>query len=70
MRARLGLEQMHDDVAGVDQHPVGTAGALHLHALQSGAVQFLRQMFGHRRDLPVGKACRDHHAIAERRLAL
>ena len=31
-------------------------GALHLHALQSGAVQFLRQMFGHRRDLPVSLA--------------
>src|SRR5581483_2142093 len=27
------LEQMHDDVAGVDQHPVGAAFAFHLHAL-------------------------------------
>ena len=35
-RPRLRLEQVHDDVAGIDQHPVGAAGALDLHALQAG----------------------------------
>lgn len=60
---------MHDDVAGIDQHPIGAAGSFDLNTLETRLVQFLQQVLGHRGDLTIGKASRYNHAVAERRLA-
>ena len=56
---------MHDDVAGVDQHPVGAAGAFDLHAADALLVELFLQMHGHGADLPVRKAGGDDHAVGE-----
>ena len=52
--AHLGTEDMNDDVAGIDQHPVGAVGTLDLHALDPRLVQLFLQMLRHGGDLPIG----------------
>ena len=61
----LWLEQMHHDVAGIDQYPVRSSRALDLDTLQAGILELFTQMLCHRADLPVSQPRGDHHPIAE-----
>ena len=56
---------MDDDVAGIDQHPVGAGGTFDLDALEAGFFEFLLEMGGHGGDLAVGEAGGDDHAVGE-----
>lgn len=56
---------MHDDVTGVDQHPVTRTFAFHPDIAQIGSLYFFFEMLSHRTDLPRRAAARDNHVVGE-----
>lgn len=62
-------EQVHDDIAGVDQDPVGLAATFSDVADHSLALQPLEQMLGHRFQMSPGATRSDHHGIGHAGLA-
>ena len=59
---------MHDDVAGVEQHPVASLQALDAHATEAQVFQLASDLLGDRSDVPVGPAGGDHHEVTDGRL--
>ena len=69
MGAHLGAEQMDDDVAGVEKHPIAPLGALDGYRVQALVLQFFDQMIGHCRELPLIAAGGDDHGVGDAALA-
>jgi len=69
MDPRFGTEQMHDDVAAVDQDPIALIGALDADALQTFGFEFFDEVFGHRLDVTGRGAAGDDHVVGDRRAA-
>ncbi len=65
MRAHVGSEQMHHDIAGVDQYPIALVLALDGHGTDSLGLEFFDEMIGHGRDLPLRAARGDDHVIGD-----
>ena len=61
----IGTEQMYDDVARVDQHPIRLIGALDTDFSDTRVFQIFDQMTGHRRDMPLRSAGCDHDVVAD-----
>jgi hypothetical protein len=66
----FGPEQVHDHVAGVDQHPVAVRQALDPGAAVPGVLQSAQEMIGHRTDVTMRTARGDDHAVGDRALTL
>jgi hypothetical protein len=62
----LGLEQVNDDVADIDQNPVALFFAFDANPAQSRFLQLAVQLIGQRADVPIGSAGCDNHMVAER----
>ena len=67
--ANLGSEDMHDHVAGIDQHPIAVGQALDMKTLDSGFLEALGDIFRDRTDVPVDPAGGDDHVIGKCRFA-
>src|SRR5690606_22703534 len=66
----FGAEDMDDDVAGIDQHPVGAAHSLNTRETEPGVLQRRDQMIGDSCDVSVRASRRDDHIVTECGLAL
>jgi hypothetical protein len=66
----LGPEQMHHDIAGVDQYPVALRHALDPQIAETLRLKPLDQLVGNGRDMAVGAAGGDDHLIGESALAV
>jgi hypothetical protein len=66
----LGPEQMHHDIAGVDQHPVALRHALDPQIAETLRFKTLDQLVGNGRDMAVRAAGGDDHLIGESALAV
>lgn len=62
-------EQVHNDIARVEQHPVAILFAFQGNPFQSGALHLFAQMFRHGSDLPPRCSRRNDHVIGQRGLA-
>ncbi len=62
----FGAEQMDDDAAGVDQHPVALAQALDANAGDAVRLQVLDDAVGDRLQMDIGAAGGHHHGFADR----
>jgi hypothetical protein len=65
----FAFEQMHDHVAGIDQHPIGLTGTLGAQPLEPPELEAIEQVLGHTRDVPLGAAGRDDHEVGKAGLA-
>ena len=63
--ANLGSEDMHDHVAGIDQHPIAIGQALDMKAFDSGFLEALGHILRDRTDVPVDPAGGDDHVIGK-----
>ena len=61
---------MDDDVARIDQHPVGAGQAFDARLAETGILQRLEELFGDGGDMAVRTARRDDHIVAEARFTL
>jgi hypothetical protein len=68
--AHFGAENVHNDVAGIDQNPIGMRQALDANIALAGLLQLHRQLVGNCADMAVGAAGRDDHAVSERGFAI
>jgi len=66
----LGPEQMHHDIAGVDQHPVALRHALDPQITETLRLEPLDQLIGNGRDMAVRAAGGDDHLIGKSALAV
>jgi hypothetical protein len=67
--ANLGSEDVHDHVAGIDQHPIAVGQALDMEAFDSGLLEAFGHIFRNRTDVPVYPAGGDDHVIGKCRFA-
>src|SRR5204863_8884403 len=67
--AHLRPEHVDDDVAGVDQHPVGLGLALDADIRDAGLFQALHHAVGAGADVAVRPAAGDDHGVGARSLA-
>ena len=67
--ADLGSEDMHDHIAGIDQHPVAIGHAFDMDVLDSVVLQAFQDIFRNRADVPVGPARGDDHEVGKRGFA-
>src|SRR4249920_3510729 len=65
--AHLGPEHVHDDVGGVDQHPVTLRAAFDTYTAVPSLSQLARQLLGDGSDVPIRSAGGDHHVVADGR---
>ena len=63
--ANLGTEQVHQHVAGVDQHPVAMTSAFDGNGARSEFLHLFNNMIGHRRDLPLRGPGSDYHVVRD-----
>src|SRR5579872_4185795 len=63
--AHVRPEQMHDDVPGVDQHPVALSHPFRARARAAALPQRGQHALGERRDLPLRSAGGDHHVVGD-----
>jgi hypothetical protein len=63
--AHFRAENVDDDVAGIDQNPIGMRQALDANIALAGLFQLHRQLVGDGADMAVGAAGRDDHAVSE-----
>ena len=68
--ADFGAEDMDDDVARIDQDPVGTGQPLDARHAEAGILERLEQVIGDSRDMTVRSARCDNHIVAEARFPL
>ena len=68
--ADLGPEQMHDDVAGVDEHPVALRHAFDPQIAETLRLKPLDELIGNGRDVAVRAAGGDDHLVRESALAV
>lgn len=62
-------KEMHDDIARVDQDPVGLTSPFGDGPDHPLGFHSLKQMLGHGLQMPSGAACGDHHGICHAGLA-
>jgi hypothetical protein len=67
--ADFGPEQVHDDVAAVDQHPIALVGTLDADAFEAFAFQLFDDVLGHGLDVAARKAAGDDHVVGDRAFA-
>ena len=67
--ANLGSEDVHDHIAGIDQHPIAVGQALNVDVLDSGFLETFGDVFRDRADVPVDPAGGDDHVIGKCRFA-
>src|SRR5437868_13294550 len=67
--AHLGSEDMHDHIAGIDQHPVAIGQALDMDVPDAVFLQAFGDIFRDRADVPVGPARSDDHVVGKCGLA-
>ncbi len=65
MRARLGFEQMHNNVAGIDQYPVAGFAAFHRHMLKACLVQRFLHAVSKAAHVALRSAGGDNHTVCE-----
>jgi len=65
--AHLGAKNVHDDIAGIDQHPVALGQAFNLGGAFSNGLEFAQKLIGHGANMPIGPAGGYNHEIANRR---
>src|SRR5215831_6530725 len=65
--AYLGPEDVHDDVAGIEQHPVALRSAFDAHPTVSGLFKLALDLLGDGSDVPIRAARSDHHVVADGR---
>jgi hypothetical protein len=63
--AHLRPEQMDDDVAAIDQHPITDTDAFDTHIVGALLLQQNGEMLGHRRQMALGPAGGDDHEIGD-----
>src|SRR5688500_7815722 len=68
--AHFGAEQVHDHVAGIDQHPVGGREPFDARIAMAFLLEALGEVRGDRRDLAGRAPGGDHHVVGDARLAL
>src|SRR3546814_17350876 len=61
----LGTEQVNDDVAGIDQHPIGVGQAFDANLTPRFLLDPLRQLLGDRRDVARRAAAREQHMVGD-----
>ena len=66
----LGSEDMHDHLAGIDQHPIAMRHALDPKIALAGRLELLDKVVGDGAHMPVGPAGSDHHAVGNGGLPL
>src|SRR5262249_30176257 len=66
-RAHLGSEDVHDNVAGIEQHPIALWPALDAHPAVSGLFELALDLLGDGSDVPIGATRSDHHVVADGR---
>src|SRR6201986_180353 len=64
--ATFGAEDMHDDVAGIDQNPIALTRAIDRPRAVASLFQTAREMLRHRGDMARRTPGRDHDRVAER----
>lgn len=67
--AHFRTEDVNDNVAGINQHPVTSFLAFHLGGQVKLFLDTVGQLFGNRRDLPRRAARADHHIVSHVRAA-
>src|SRR5262245_7620539 len=67
--ADLGAKHVDDDVAGIDQNPVGVGHALDT-GLDAGTAKILDHPIGDRSDMAIRTATRNDHVVADARFAV
>ena len=64
--ADFGAEDVHDDVSGVDQHPVTGLEALYARCAKTFILEIGNEMFADRHDMTGRATGHDHHVVAQR----
>jgi hypothetical protein len=61
---------MHDDITGIDEHPVALRHTLDAEIAEAFRLQPLDELIGNRRNVPVGAPGSDDHLVGKGALAI